>query len=185
MSDSKKRVAVFIDGSNLYHYLKETDYPIGTKFRFDKFVDFLVGDNRECVYRNYYTGIFRNLDGTDKSKQLVRGQQKFLAGIENEGFVVKRGRIIYDSAKPREKGTDVKIAIDLVLGAVDDLFDVAIVISSDTDLVPAVRDVVQRDKEVEYVGFAHAPSLGMQKHVTLSILLKQDDLERFKERPLI
>lgn len=34
-------------------------------------------------------------------------------------------------------------------------------------------------KEVEYVGFAHKPSFGMQKHVTLSKLLLKDEISPF------
>ena len=40
-----------------------------------------------------------------------------------------------------EKGIDVKLAVDLVIGAVDNIYDTAIVISSDTDLVPAIKYV--------------------------------------------
>jgi len=38
----KERVAVYIDGSNFYNYLKdeEINFPKGTKFDFKSFVDF-------------------------------------------------------------------------------------------------------------------------------------------------
>src|SRR3989344_3516256 len=136
----KEKVAVYIDGSNFYHYLKdeEISFPKGVKFDFKAFVDFLV-NNRNCISKRYYTGIFRNVNHSPKSQDLVRGQQKFLSEIEKDGFVVKRGRIMYDSGKTREKGTDVKIAIDLIIGAVDNLYDTAILVSSDTDLVPAIK----------------------------------------------
>ena len=103
----KEKVAVYIDGSNFYHYLKdkEIDLSKGVKFDFKAFVDFLV-DGRDCVSKRYYTGIFKNIDGTQKSTELVRGQQKFLSKLENDKFIIKRGRIIYDRDKPREKGTE-------------------------------------------------------------------------------
>jgi len=46
----KERVAVYIDGSNFYNYLKDKqiNFPKGVKFDFNAFVEFLVGD-RECV----------------------------------------------------------------------------------------------------------------------------------------
>lgn len=81
----------------------------------------------------------------------------------------------------KEKGTDVKIAVDLVVGAVDNHYDTAILVSSDTDLIPAVKYIKYKKKKVEYVGFAHAPSLGMQKYADFSILLLPRDIERFKE----
>jgi len=183
--NKKEKVAVYIDGSNFYKYLKdkEISFPKGVKFNFSKFVDFLVGE-RECISKRYYIGIARNVDNTQKSKEIVRGQQKFLSRIENEGFVVKQGRVMYDEGKIREKGTDVKIAVDLIVGAVDELYDTAILVSSDTDLIPAIRYIKYKEKKLEYVGFAHAPSLGIQKYADLSRLLLLDDIEKFKEKTL-
>ena len=185
-AEKKERVAIYIDGNNFYKYLKdkEIDFPKGMKFDFNKFVDFLAGE-RGCISKRYYVGIARNLDDTKKSKQIVRGQQKFLSKIENNGFIIKRGRVMYDKGRIREKGTDVKIAVDLIVGAVDDLYDVAVLVSSDTDLIPAVRYIKYRGKKLEYVGFSHAPSLGMQKHANLSILLRPKDIENFKEKKLL
>ncbi|RLC34493.1 MAG: hypothetical protein DRZ76_02565, partial [Candidatus Nealsonbacteria bacterium] len=126
--NKKERVAIYVDGSNFYGYLKDEEiaFPKGTKFDFKKFVNFLIGDKRELVSKRYYTGVFRNLDGTDKSKNLVRGQQKFLTNLKNDGFVIKRGKIMPIDKTYKEKGTDVKIAVDLIVGAVDNLYDTAI-----------------------------------------------------------
>ena len=85
----------------------------------------------------------------------------------------------------KEKGTDVKISVDLIVGAVDNLYDTAILVSSDTDLIPAIRYIKYKKKKLEYVGFAHAPSLGIQKYANLSILLLPRDIERFKEKTLL
>ncbi len=183
--EKRERTAVYIDGSNFYKYLKdeEISFPKGVKFDFRAFSDFLVGDKRECVSKRYYTGIFSNVDNTQKSIELVKGQQKFLSKIEDEGFVVKGGKIIrHDDGTFKEKGTDVKIAVDSIVGAVDNLYDTAIVISSDTDLIPAIRYIKYKQKKIEYVGFSHGPSLAMQKYADLSILLLSQDIERFKEK---
>lgn len=177
----KEKVAIYIDGSNFYHYLKdqEVSLPKGVKFDFKAFVDFLAND-RNCISKRYYTGIFRNVDNSSKGQDLVKGQQKFLSEIEKDGFTVKRGRIMYDSGKTREKGTDVKIATDLIIGAVDNLYDTAILVSSDTDLIPAIKYIRYRKKKLEYVGFSHAPSFGIQKYANFSRLLLPSDIEKFK-----
>jgi len=185
--NKKEKVAIYIDGSNFYGYLKdeEINFPKETKFDFKRFVDFLVGDNRELFSKRYYTGVFRNLDGSDKSKRLVSGQQRFFTNIKKDGFIIKRGRIMPLGKVYKEKGTDVKIAVDLIVGAVDNLYDTAILVSSDTDLIPAIRYIRYKNKKVEYVGFAHNPSLGIQKYVNLSRLLLPEDIERFKEKTLL
>ncbi|OIP74737.1 MAG: hypothetical protein AUK06_03065 [Parcubacteria group bacterium CG2_30_36_18] len=178
---AKERVCVYIDGSNFYHYLRdrEVSFPAGIKFNFKTFVDFLVG-SRELVSKRYYTGIFRNIDGSAKSAELVKGQQKFLSQLQKDSFDIKRGRILYDSSRPREKGTDVKIATDLIIGAIDNYYDTAILVSSDTDLIPALKYVRYKKKKIEYIGFSHAPSFGTQKNVDFSILLLPSDIMRFK-----
>ncbi len=68
---------------------------------------------------------------------------------------------MYDSGKTREKDTDVKIATDLMIGAVDDLYDTAILVNSDTDLIPAIQYIRYKKKKLEYVGFLYAPSFGI------------------------
>lgn len=49
----------------------------------------------------------------------------------------------------REKGIDVMIAIDMVMGAVRDEYDVAVLVSADTDLVPAIEAVLNLGKRAE------------------------------------
>jgi len=186
----KERVAIYIDGSNFYHYLKdkEISFAKGIKFDFKLFADFLVSD-RKCISKRYYTGIFRNIDNAAKSIELVKGQQKFLSKLEDDGFVIKRGRILYDDNslknKPREKGTDVKIATDLIIGAVDNLYDTAILVSSDTDLISAIKYIKYKNKKLEYIGFSHAPSFGVMKYANFSKLLLPVDVERFKDKELV
>ena len=181
----KERTVVFIDGSNFYNYLKNKEmgfeFNKRTWFNYKAFVDSLIG-NHICVAKRYYIGIFRNFDGSKKSKKLVEGQQKFHSKLEENGFIIVPGRIIYDAGKTREKGTDVAIALDLAMGAVNDSYDTAILISSDTDLVPALRIVQDYKKRLEYVGFSHKPSFGIQKNVHSSTLLNREDIEKFTEQ---
>jgi uncharacterized LabA/DUF88 family protein len=49
----------------------------------------------------------------------------------------------------REKGIDVRIALDMAMGAVRDTYDVAVLVSADTDLVPALEVVLEVGKRVE------------------------------------
>lgn len=186
VSQRKEKIAVYIDGNNFYGYLKDKpiDFPKDMKFNYSKFVEWLAGD-RECVSKRYYVGIARNLDNSEKSKQIVRGQQKFLQSLMNEGFTIKPGRVMYDEGKIREKGTDVKMAVDLIIGAIEDKYDTAVLVSSDTDLIPAVQYIKYRKKKLEYVGFSHSPSLGMQKYADFTILLLPKDVEKFQEKKLL
>ena len=43
-------------------------------------------------------------------------------------------------------------------------YDTAILVSSDTDLIPALIKVREMKKKVEYIGFSHKPSYGLITH---------------------
>lgn len=85
--------------------------------------------------------------------------------------------------RDREKGIDVKIATDLLIGAMDNKYDVAAVVSSDSDLVPAI-DIVRRrfHKKVEYIGFSipnPAPKAGLSDHtIPLPTMITRTDVQR-------
>jgi len=140
-----ERVSIFIDGGNLYRLLKQHGIFPKKRFNYGGLVNFLLR-RRNLVSKSYYVGIVRNHDGTEKSQKMVDGQQKFLGKIEAQGFHIERGRIVYDH-DIREKGVDVKMAVDLVAGAFEDKYDTAVVVSSDTDLIPAIKHVINMGKK--------------------------------------
>ncbi len=65
----------------------------------------------------------------------------------------------------REKGIDVLIAIDMVMGAVRDEYDVAVLVSADTDLVPALEAVLMLDKRVEVASWRPEHGWGKRLNV--------------------
>ena len=181
----KETIAVYIDGSNTYKRLKSLKIPQNsTRFDYSTFVDHLVGD-RILRSKRYYVGIVRNVDGTEKAERMVRDQQKFLESLRSEGFEIKKGKIMYDDGKIREKGVDVKMSLDLAIGATDNWYDTAIVISSDTDLIPAIKYVRKaKNKNIEYVGFGINPSFGMMKESSTSRVFSDTDLFQFQIKTL-
>ena len=57
-----------------------------------------------------------------------------------------------------EKGINVLIALDIALGARDDRYDVAVVVSADTDLVPALEVALDAGRRVETVTWVGSAS---------------------------
>jgi hypothetical protein len=55
--------------------------------------------------------------------------------------------------EPREKGIDVRLAVDLVLAAARDEFDVCVLCSVDTDLIPALEAGITEGKRCEVMGW--------------------------------
>ena len=170
-----ERVAIFIDGSNFYFKLKELN--IGHLLNLDlgKFAKF-IARNRKIVKKCYFIGKVRQ-DGTPKSERLFDGQQKLLGRLKNAGYTYKLGYLLKIDGKYHEKGVDVQIAVDMLEAAYEDLCDRIILISSDTDLGPAIQKAKAKGKIVEYVGFSHKPSVAMVSFCSESTLLKKEDLE--------
>jgi uncharacterized LabA/DUF88 family protein len=98
--------------------------------------------------------------------------------MENDGFIIERGKIVYDH-EIREKGVDVKIAIDIVIDGIEDKYDTAIIVSSDTDLIPAIKHVQSKGKKVEYIGFSNYTSVGLIKDCDHQRVFGAADLQQF------
>lgn len=175
----KERVFIAFDGSNFYHRLKEP--PLNFKnllrFNFSGFVKNLLTD-RVLVKAVYYIGAIKTEKGNLKSFELFRQQIKLFGYLSRQKIKISRGYILKTDGY-HEKGVDVQIAVDLLIGAYEDLWDTVILLSSDTDLLPAIRKVRQLGKNIEYVGFSHKPSFAMIRHATLSRLLTKDDFLPF------
>lgn len=177
-----EKVCIFIDSSNFYHLVLRK---LGLKeinFDFEKFSKFLAGE-REIVKegKHFYVATVREKFGRHENKVAMSNQTALFSTLINAGDwkietsklrtrkekikiddrvedfqkLLKLGikEIVYE--RSREKGIDVKLAIDLIMEAIDGKYDTAILVSSDTDLVPAVNSVKNRfNKKVEYIGFS-------------------------------
>lgn len=180
---SKERVAVLIDGSNLYYKLKSLGIKRTRSFDFHGFAHWLA-HGREVVSQRYYVGVVRAKEGDERGQQLRKRQQQPFShlALPVQHFEIRRGYLMENKGDYHEKGVDVQLAVDLLVGAYEDSCDTFIVISSDTDLIPAIRKVRALGRNVEYIGFAHQPSLGLQKYVTTSRLLIKEDILSFEDR---
>lgn len=175
MNKKIERIKVFIDASNFYYYCKDIGIPTFPKFNFELFINILQKD-RKIVDKIYYVGGVRGKKGDRKSIRMMSNQMKLFSFLKKSNWKIEKGYLLKSGDKYVEKGVDVKLALDLALGAVDNLFDTAVLISSDTDLLPAVEQVQNRGKLVEYVGFQHRTSKAMLNNCKEMILLRKDDL---------
>ncbi len=186
--DDQQKVCILIDGGNTYSaFYKETIdldgtvkqalLPKGAKFDYKKFCEYLAA-GRTIVSIKYYIGIVRDIDHTEKSASMVSSQQKFLQKLEDMGLIIERGKIVYDHSI-REKGVDVKMAIDMVIGAAENEYNSVILISSDTDLIPAIKFAQSKGKTIEYVGFSNRSSVAFLKESDMQRVFSTPDLEQF------
>ena len=144
----KKKVMIFIDGSNLYHVLLRNCGR--SDLMFSSFGEKLTGRKRSLI-KIFYYNVRQELQGKIKIPQ---EQQKFLSSLHKiKKLEVKLGIWKEQNGSIVEKGVDVLLATDLVLNAVKNNYDHAIIVSGDGDFFPAIEAVKKEGKRVEVAAF--------------------------------
>lgn len=179
--EKQQRVAVFIDGSNLHYKLRDLGIRNLIYFGYGEFSQWLAGD-RDLIAKTYYVGVVRAKETDKKGQELRKNQLRLFNHLSSkkQGFHIERGYIMHNDGAFYEKGVDVKLAVDILIGAYENIYDTAILVSSDTDLIPAIEKVRLLGKKVEYIGFSHKPSFGLIKNANETKLLTKGDLEEFQ-----
>ncbi|MCX6004470.1 MAG: NYN domain-containing protein [Chloroflexi bacterium] len=146
------RVAIFIDGSNLYHSLKNNFKRYDLNFA--EFARKLCGTRR--LIRTYYYNVLQ-----DPSQRVegTREQGDFLDTLRKTQYLELRlGTTKLAQGIPVEKGIDVMLATDLLYFAANNSYDIAILVSGDADFSYTLQVVKNMGKHVEVAYFEHAVS---------------------------
>lgn len=120
----KNRVFIIIDGSNFYHRLKEIKLKDLLNFDYERFSQFLAG-KRKLVSKKYYIGAVREERNNLKSRTLMKNQRTLLGKLQKQGWQMELGHML-KTDNYHEKGVDVLMAIDLLIGAYENTYDTAI-----------------------------------------------------------
>jgi len=152
------RLGVFYDGSHFtyaqnYFYGRDHKWLTFQPFhklledyiqkRYQGFLDYKV------VYAAWYQGLFTSVKADEKKLRLDRNRHHDLmhAGIETKFYPM--------SQSAGEKGIDVAMAIDILQIGLDEIMDVAILITGDGDFVPLVRALMKRGMAVVVAYFEY------------------------------
>lgn len=172
-----QKCLILIDGSNFYFKLKDLKLHNLLNFDFSGFAKFLARSG-EIAGSNYYVGRVRQ-DGTPQADKMLASQQKLFASLKSHKFKYVLGYLLKSDGVYHEKGVDVHIAVDMLVAAYEDIADRIIIVSSDTDLEPAIEKAKLKGKIIEYVGFSHKASVAMVRFCSESRLLTTEDLQPF------
>ncbi|MDO8668117.1 MAG: NYN domain-containing protein [bacterium] len=179
-----KRAIVFIDGSNFYYRLKHIikrglNNASLLDFNYQKFCFWLCKDF-EVVEMRYYIGVVRRKNNDQKSEKLYNDQQRLFRKLQKHNVKIVLGMLIQHPDKTyHEKGVDVRLAVEMIKLAREDKYDTAFLISSDTDLVPAVEEILLLGKKVKYIGATDSQSFGLSKITRDYLILRPEDVELF------
>jgi uncharacterized LabA/DUF88 family protein len=149
--NQKERVVAYIDGFNLYFGMREAGFHKCRWLNVVKLINSLLEPNQELIKVKYFTSRVSN--NPDKQKR----QSTYLDALESTDIQIiygnyqdnniecKRCGHIWKSAK--EKMTDVNIATSMIIDAFNDKYDMAMLISGDSDLSPPIKAIHELFKQ--------------------------------------
>jgi hypothetical protein len=151
------RVAVFVDHSNFYNGLKQQSPETGGKYDFLGLVREITR-GRTLIAWGHYSGM------PDPALQpdLAERQQVFVSYLERTAareripLLLRTQLLFYPPGyprcgrdrKPTEKGIDARIVQDLIVGAFDKAYDVAVLLSGDRDFCNVVEFLKMRFPDI-------------------------------------
>lgn len=146
ITDNKNdRVIVYIDGFNLYFGMREAGLDSCRWLNVEKMIKKLLQPHQKLVQIKYFTSRVSN------SPEKQKRQSTYIDALESTGVEIfygnyqdgsqecKRCGHIWRTAK--EKMTDVNIATTMLVDAFNDAYDMAMLVSGDSDLVPPIKAV--------------------------------------------
>ncbi|MBS3075109.1 NYN domain-containing protein [Candidatus Pacearchaeota archaeon] len=148
-----ERVSIFVDGRNFYHSTKKFKKQ-NFDIKFQDIVQDLVG-NRQLIHVYYYNALLDK----EQNSETYRIHNEFLDILKK---IPKFKIILCDVRKTKKengdfsyevKGDDIYLAHDLLIGAFDNLYDIAIIISGDADFIPVINTLRKRFKKLVGNGF--------------------------------
>ena len=171
---SGKRVIAYIDGFNLYHGMREGKLRRYYWLNLRALAENLLRPEQQLVLTKYFTARISGAwagDPPDRTKYLNaerKRQSDYLEALDTLAeFKRYEGHFLGKTIRCRacetswrtheEKMTDVQIATEMLTDAFDDRFDMALLISADSDLVPPTR-AVQRMFPKKRIVVAFPPS---------------------------
>ena len=132
--ENRGRVAIFIDGSNLFYAALQ----LGIEIDYSKLLYSLTSHSR-LLRSFFYTGV----DRTNEK------QQGFLLWMRRNGYRVIAKDLVQLPDGSKKANLDVEIAVDMM--ALVGSYDTAVLVSGDGDLAYAVDAVSYRGARVEVV----------------------------------
>lgn len=195
----RERVAVYVDGFNLYHALDDLQDPRLKWLNLKRLADLLVSRrSQQVVLVRYFTAFANHFAPTSERDKLLR-HRAYVAALAAKGVQVHLGtfakRDRYFSGRGykarwrryEEKQTDVAIGVRLLDDAYQDRFDRALVVGVDSDLVPAfaaVRAAFPQKSLVSVAPPKRAHHRDIQSVATDTVVIKVSQVEKalFGER---
>ena len=173
---SQDRVMVFIDLANVQKSVRSKE-SAGFRLDYYRLVKELVGPRR--LIGAYVFDAVSSADRTSfEPKKRLHDALRYL------GFRVVAREVSFEE-EGQQKEVDVALATEMVVGALRDAFDVAILVSGDRDFVPAVERTRTEGKRVEVAFFGGSVDPDRRSSFSLHLQKVADRILDLDELPLL
>ncbi len=132
------------------------------KFEYRKFVEKLIGIKKPRIL--YCVEEIKRESGNKKAERMYAQQQSLFYNLEKQGIEIYKGFMLKSDGKYHEKGVDVKMAVEITSGALKNEYNRCFLVSSDTDIIPAILEAKEAKKKIIYVGFEGKLSRAMVRN---------------------
>ncbi len=200
------KTILLIDGENFKGYIKEILKQSNGKssikidwsnYDFKRLLAPIIKERNIDKIVFYFSRIKFHKETGEKSKELIEERRHLKTHLEKQGFEISfagrirgmvekvgwgRSKLVF-----KEKGVDVRIAVDMVSIACDKNAEEIILGSSDSDLQPAVDEIKKRGIKFTYLGFESNPNKGLLSKSKGFILLRNTEVVEceFVTKPLV
>lgn len=141
-----ERIIAYVDGYNLYYGLRTKGWKRFYWLNIQKLIQQLLKPDQVLVEVKYFTTVI-----TQPEDRRLR-QKSFLEALQTlSNFHIYYGQFLSETITCRncghsytthhEKMTDVNMSVELIQDAFQNNFDVAFILSADSDLVPPIKAV--------------------------------------------
>lgn len=204
MSNKQKRTVLYIDGENFLFKASRVLKSSGKikhktdikKYYFSVLVKYALAEFKIDETRFYAAKLHLHKDTKAleaQSKKVIESQRRLKRCLMNDnvnfitsGHVRLQDIIPARSGKPaqyvfKEKGTDVQLAVDVLSNVCDKDVGTVLLLSSDSDMQPVVREAKARGAKIVYIGFENQPNVGLSYNCHQTVLLRKNEIiEAFK-----
>jgi hypothetical protein len=190
-----RRTIIYVDGFNLYYWLKPLPYRWIDIKKLALDAISVGGNHPDLIALKYFTAPVSDTedDPRKSTRQSVyinalqavipelkiyygefRRQKQYKYCVGSGDSIGKRV-LVWDT---EEKGSDVNLAVELVNDAWSNTFDVAVVISNDSDLTRAVRIAKKKGKTVGVLVRGDAEVFSLKRWCSFQKVLTEDGLKK-------
>ncbi len=192
------KTMVFVDGENFQKKVKHVFYKSRVVWDEHRFAHLdlkgmlqnVLPELKVDEIRYYVARLHVYPETKEKSDELIALQRALKSNLEKQKvkfimsgnvrmFPLADGQLLF-----KEKGVDVRMAVDAISLAADKKIKTAVICSSDSDMQPVVQELKRRKVKVIYLGFQVQPNKGLIFTANETALLRKAELQSFIPKDL-